>query len=310
MYRLLILLFTFFLVGCNVEEKQKGPPRNVHQGDHTLLTEDSLSLLAIVEKPKESATAVLILVHGLGEYYTTFDSFAPFLVENGFAVVRFDLRGHGYSDGVRGHLSSYDLLMKDLDTVLAFVEEEFQNTPIFFYGHSLGGNLVLNHLLRSPGKVTGAIVAAPYFKSTTPPPWWKMFFGKILKRVNPDHQLESGVKSELTTRDRLYNRKCRNDRLQHSKVTSSFLEVIEAGKWAQKNAALLKEPLLVMHAGADSITLIDGSVEFADRAGDMATLKLWEGYYHELHNDLNKEVVFSFVCQWITVQILKREEQP
>ena len=57
-----------------------------------------------------------------------------------------------------------------------------------------------------------------------------------------------------------------------------------------------------MHGTADKLTSPEGSKEFAASAPkDLVTLKLWEGFYHELHNEpeSDRNEVFAYITNWL-----------
>ena len=99
---------------------------------------------------------------------------ARYFTEAGFAVVAFDIRGHGTSEGKRGHTPSYDLLMDDIEGVYDKVKSDYPDAPVVLFGHSMGGNLILNFILRRKRKVAGVIVTGPYLKLGFEPPKWKI----------------------------------------------------------------------------------------------------------------------------------------
>ncbi|MGB2782801.1 MAG: alpha/beta hydrolase, partial [Atribacterota bacterium] len=111
-----------------------------------LKTFDGLLLFGQSWQPESKPKAVICLVHGLGEYSGRYTHVADALTLAGYALISFDLRGHGKSEGPRGHTPSYEALMKDISSLLEVTNKQFPQLPSFLYGHSLGGNLVLNYV--------------------------------------------------------------------------------------------------------------------------------------------------------------------
>ena len=109
-------------------------------------------------KPK----AAIVLVHGHGEHVGRYEHVGAALTGGGYALLGFDLRGHGRSGGPRGHTPSYEAYMDDIAAFLAQAGERHPGLPRFLYGHSLGGNLVLNYVLRRRPDLTGVIVTGPW----------------------------------------------------------------------------------------------------------------------------------------------------
>ena len=100
-------------------------------------------------EPETSPRAVVCLVHGLGEHTGRYAHVAAALNDAGYAVLGFDLRGHGKSEGLRGHTPSYETLMDDIGRLLDEAAQRYPGKAQFIYGHSLGGNLVLNYALET-----------------------------------------------------------------------------------------------------------------------------------------------------------------
>ena len=121
-------------------------------------TPDGQKLFGREWLPDQAPLGVVCLVHGLGEHTGRYTHLANALTAEGYALAGYDLRGHGRSEGKRGHASSYEALLDDIELLLKAVNEQFSGSPTFLYGHSLGGNLVLNYVLRRKPGLTGVIV--------------------------------------------------------------------------------------------------------------------------------------------------------
>jgi alpha-beta hydrolase superfamily lysophospholipase len=62
--------------------------------------------------------------------------------------------------------------------------------------------------------------------------------------------------------------------------------------------------VLILHGTADKATKASGSQFFYDTAGARdKTLKLYEGGYHDLLNDLDKQVVMTDITAWIDARL-------
>jgi len=251
-----------------------------------------------IENPK----AVVAIVHGMGEHSTRYaDYVVPRLNEAGYAVISFDHFGHGQTNGKRGHCPSYNAVLDSIDNILKEAEKVFdKNLPIFLYGHSMGGNVVSNYIIQRDSKIKGAIISSPMLRLSFTPPAWKMAAGKIMKHIYPAFQESTGLESSAVSRDRIEVEKYINDPLVHDKITVNFsLPFFEAGENAIKNAAKIKVPAFLVHGTADRLTDYKGSELFAKNAGNKAEIKLYEGGYHELHNDIIKEEVLNDIISWL-----------
>lgn len=265
----------------------------------TLHTNDGLRLHAREWLPSGEPRAVLCLVHGHGEHSGRYEHVARFLNHAGCGLLAMDLRGHGRSAGQRGHVGSYDLLLADIAVLLDEAARRHPDLPRFLYGHSMGGNLVLNCALRRGDVLSGIIASAPMLRTAFDPPAWKDLLGRLMIRLWPAMPLRSGLETEALSRDPEVVHAYREDPLVHDRVTPRFLEVLEAGRWTLQRAADLSLPLLLMHGDADRITSAQASVQFAARAGCGCTLQIWPGLYHEIHNEPEKGQVLSRVTEWL-----------
>jgi len=244
--------------------------------------------------------AVIVLVHGMGEHSTRYvDYVIPRLTENNFGVIAFDQFGHGNTTGKRGHCPSFGAVLESVDQVIEKAKSVFGAIPLFLYGHSMGGNVVINYALRKDHNLKGIIATSPFLKLAFKPPAWKITLGKFMQKIAPSITLNNELDSNDISRDVIEVQKYNNDPLIHDKVSPNFsLTFIETGKWAIENANQLKAPLFIAHGSGDKIIDYKGSVEFSNNS-EKTTHKIYENGYHELHNDLCKEEVLFDIVYWL-----------
>ena len=180
----------------------------------------------------------------------------------------------------------------------------FGEKPTFLYGHSMGGNVVINYLLRNNQNLTGAIVTSPFLRLAFDPPGWKLSIGKILQKIAPSITMGNELELEAISRDKNEVEAYKNDPLVHDKISPNYSVVfIETGEWAINNANKLRIPMLLIHGTGDRLTSYKASQEFSNNAGDLVELELYEGAYHELHNDIIKTEVLEKMISWINKRI-------
>src|SRR5882724_7141751 len=143
--------------------------------------------------PTVEVRPVIALVHGLGEHSGRYVELVDHLTRRGHPIIAMDLRGHGRSAGKRGHAPSYGTLMDDIDLLLGAARERFPGTPLVLYGHSFGGNLVINHVLRKLPALAGLIATSPALRPAFAPPPWKLRLGRLLYRTWPSVTMYSEV---------------------------------------------------------------------------------------------------------------------
>ena len=261
---------------------------------------DGLDLYARCWEPSGTPKAAIMLIHGHGEHVTRYDHVAAALTENGYALLGFDLCGHGKSAGPRGHTSSYNAFMDDIASFSEQTGQRYAGLPRFLYGHSMGGNLVLNYALRRKTDLHGVIATGPWLKLAFDPPASQVALGRLMNSIAPGFVQHSKLDTRGLSHDQVVVDTYNNDPLVHDKISARlFVAIYESGLWALEHAAEFPLPLLLMHGAADPITSAKASQEFAQRAGDKVTLKVWNGMYHEIHNELEKAEVFNTMLDWL-----------
>jgi acylglycerol lipase len=270
-----------------------------------LVTKDHLNLFTRTWEPETEGRAIVCLVHGLGEHSGRYNEVAEVLNGSGYIVCAFDLRGHGRSGGVRGHTPSYDILMDDINRFLATAGLRYPRLPLFLYGHSLGGSLVINYALRRQTLSNGVIVTAPGLRPAFAVPMGKMFLLRLMYYVWPSLSVTNELDISGLAHDPEVIRAYRSDPLVHNRITPGLaMASLKAGEWAIRRSSAFPVPILLMHGSGDQITSVAASREFAAGAGDMCTLKIWNGLYHELHNENERSEVFASMLAWLKARML------
>tara|TARA_B100000768_G_scaffold177001_1_gene190579 strand:+ start:982 stop:1806 length:825 start_codon:yes stop_codon:yes gene_type:complete len=251
----------------------------------------------------KNTKAVVVLAHGMGEYSGRYAHVAKRLNDNDFSVVAFDHFGHGKTTGKRGHNPSFEAVLESVSMTIKKATELFPNTPIFLYGHSMGGNTVINYALKKTTTLQGIIATSPFLKLAFEPPKIKLVIGKLLQKLAPSMTMGNEINPTDISREKIEVDAYINDPLIHAKISPNFsLTFIDSGIWAIENAPKLNIPILLLHGTGDKIIDYKGTREFANNS-DQATLKLYENGYHELQNDLCKEEMLEDVVNWISSQL-------
>ncbi|OPZ83222.1 MAG: Phospholipase YtpA [bacterium ADurb.Bin429] len=271
--------------------------------EYTWHTEDGLRLFGQAWTPNDPASAVVCLIHGLGEHSGRYAAIAEALTAADIACLACDLRGHGYSEGVRGHAGAYERLLDDIDLLLDVASTLFPGVPRFTYGHSLGGNLVLVHGLRRRPRLAGVVAVGPALRMVNAVPVWKLGAAILFYHLWPSFQFDNGLHHTQISRSREET----PDPLNHRLVSARLgLDMLRAGEWALARAAKFSLPLLVMSGREDAVSDIDAAVAFASAAPD-GTAQIWEKSYHELHTDDAREAVFAYLISWLRGRISSGE---
>ncbi len=261
---------------------------------------DKLSIFGQCWHPETEPRAIILLIHGFGEHSDRYESWAKKFVNEGFAFITFDLRGHGKSEGKRGDTESYDCWMKDIDVLFLNTEILFPGKSKILYGHSFGGNLAAFYVLQKKPDVKAAILSSPWLKLAFEVKGFRKLLADISNVLWPSLIQPSGLNaSDISSVSEIVE-KYKSDSLNHDRISvRSFFFITEAGNWVLKNADKLQVPLLILHGSGDRITSHKASIYFAEKAKAHTTIKIWDEMFHELHNEIVKEDVFAYVKTWL-----------
>ncbi len=261
---------------------------------------DGLDMYACLWAPDQAPRALVCLVHGHGEHVHRYNHAGAAFSQAGYVLAGFDVRGHGRSGGQRGHAPSYQQLLDDISDFVADMRKRYPGLPVFLYGHSMGGNQVINYTLRSPQGLQGAIVTGPWLRLAFEPSPLQLSLAKVMNGIAPAFSQASGLEQAAISSDPEVVHAYATDPLVHEKITARLFTVIhDNGEWALAHAADLKVPMLLMHGSADRLTSCEASREFAAHAGNLLTLRVWDGLFHEIHNEPIQAAVFKVMTDWI-----------
>ncbi len=248
----------------------------------------------------KSPRAVIALVHGQGEHIGRYGYMAEWFNRHQIAVIGFDHQGYGRSDGKRGHAQNLEVLLDDIGQLLEKTRQMYPGTPLFLYGHSMGGGLVLNFVTRHEPDLAGLIATAPWIRLAFEAPAFKVVAGKILKRFMPTLTLPTGLAAHFISHDEAVVKAYQADPLVHDKLSAAAgIALLEGAKWLDTWAGEFKIPVLLQHGGDDKITSPDATRRFAERVKGDVTHREWPGLYHEIHNEKEKEEVFEYTLHWM-----------
>lgn len=249
--------------------------------------------------------AVVCLVHGMGEHGDRYGHVAAQLTAAGFVLIALDQQGHGRSSGKRGHLHSLGAAVSDAALMIEEAGKRHPGTPIFLYGHSMGGNVALNCALRLQPPIRGLILTSPWLQLAFKPHPAVEWFGRKLVAVVPKMHQSTGLNpADLFRPGYDLAAPIVEDPLCHTKITlQTYMEITAAGEWAIAHASSLQVPLLLMHGTSDRVTSFEASALVAERIGDQCYFRRWDGGYHELHNDLEGKEAVQELIDWLEEQL-------
>ncbi|CAK82046.1 unnamed protein product (macronuclear) [Paramecium tetraurelia] len=244
--------------------------------------------------------ASLAIIHGFGEHSGRFLHLADFYAKAGFEVYMIDLRGFGYSGGARGCATQQQLLLD----VKVLIQQVNPSLPLFLYGHSMGGLVVLAFTLLNPAiQIAGVIATSPLlgFPTDRKLDWLKLNFVTTAGKKLEDMVVNSMVNPTALTKN--------NNQLKHSfgdrlmipfcglNMAASILSQV---KMMKSYSHLFNKPLLILHGKQDAVTNYHDSVYFFESCKSQEkALKLFENGYHELQHDEECDELMSITLDWL-----------
>ncbi len=253
--------------------------------------------------PTGSPRAALVIVHGFnshsGHYMWAGEQFA----RGGLAVYAIDLRGRGRSEGERYHADTIEDYTRDVDTLVEQARAAHPGLPVFLLGHSAGGVISCVYALDHQDKLAGLICES--FAHELPAPGIALAVIKGLSHIAPNaHVLKldnKGFSRDPQVVEALNNDPFVKDEVQPTETIAAMLRGDERLK---EGFARITLPVLILHGSEDKVTRPSGSQHFYEQAGATdKTLKLYEGHFHDLLNDLDKELVLADIQGWIDARI-------
>jgi acylglycerol lipase len=251
------------------------------------------------EKPR----AVVVVVPGFNSHSGYYQWVAEQVVDHGLAVSALDLRGRGKSDGERFYVETFADYVSDVGTFITVAKSQAPGLPVFLLGHSAGGVISCLYTLEHQAEIAGLICES--FAHELPAPDFALAVLKGLSHVAP-HAHVITLNNEDFSRDPKVVDAMNSDPLIAHEVqpTQTIAEMVRADERLKREFGLITLPVLILHGSADKAAKPSGSQRFYDMAGSTdKTLKLYEGHYHDLLNDIDKEIVMADIQQWIDERI-------
>lgn len=269
-----------------------------------LVTKDGLTLFTRAWMTERQAKAVVVIVHGIGEHCGRYDHVAKVFNSYGIHVFSYDQRGHGKSEGPRGHTPSNQHLMDDISLVIQKARQlAGQELPLFLYGHSMGGLEVIYYGLQNATGVKGYIATGPSIKIASTDPF-KIFLAKTLNPILPKLTLPTGLDVTAISRDPKVIKAYQDDPLVHDLASTRLgMFIIGGAEEVLKKASSWDHPLLLMHGTEDRLGIISGSREFVAKLSGDITFKPMKGMYHELHNEPEWLQVIRTMADWMLERV-------
>jgi alpha-beta hydrolase superfamily lysophospholipase len=251
--------------------------------------------------PKAGAELTFAVVHGLGDHARRYERFAQAMTRYGFGTFAVDLRGHGKSAGLRGHVDRWSQWTDDVAAFVTHVEG-ISGGEVVPLGHSFGGATLLSTVLEHKVPNTRRFVlSSPALRLKVSVPPLKLKLGRAASKILPRLTLNNEVDPKTLSRLPEVVEAYRTDPLVHNKISlRMYSEWADACKRIFAHAGEIKLPFLILAGTDDQLIDPEGSNELHELTSPVSELRLLEGRYHEPFNDLENEEVFSLIAHWLS----------
>jgi acylglycerol lipase len=245
--------------------------------------------------------AILVILHGLKDHSSRYTELAFSLVQRGFVVHAYDLRGHGRSGGKRAYVNKFEDLVADLEIFARLLGKNNPDLPIFIFGHSMGGTTVtlaaINHIIDFKGIILSAAALVPGESISPTLIRITRLLGKITPQLplmnlpNKDFSRDPQVVAAMSSDPLIY---------QKNGPVRTAAQLLNAMRQIQPHMEKFSTPVLVLHGTADKLTNPEGSRKLAERAmATDKTLKLYPGLVHDLVHEPEKAQVLADIISWL-----------
>ncbi len=255
--------------------------------------------------PDGNVTAILLLVHGLGEHSGRYMNHVNHYVPLGYAVYGLDHLGHGRSDGPRECIDGFADFTDPLTLYCQMVKSRHPGKPVFIFGHSMGGLITCCHLLDHQTDFAGAILSAPAIKVSDSISPLTIIIGKILSRIAPKAGVLALDATGISRDPEVVDAYLKDPLVFHGKTPARLAaEMLKAMMRVSEAADQITLPFIVIQGSEDKLVDPSGAQMLYDKAGSRdKTLKVYEGLYHEVHNEPERSEMFKDVEAWLSARV-------
>lgn len=256
--------------------------------------------------PQGAPRALVVISHGLAEHSGRYGELAARLTARGYAVHALDHRGHGRSEGRRSNIGRFAGVVSDLGELIVRARRDHPGVPTFLLGHSMGGAIALACALEHQAELRGLVLSAPALASNERVPPLRHLLLRLLSRIAPDMGVLN-LPAEAVSREPAVVAAYAQDPLVYRGAVPvrTVAELVAAMATFPLRASELHLPVLVQHGTGDLLVPLAACEPIYDRLGDarMRTVKRYDGLYHEVYNEPERDRVIADLLEWLDAQL-------
>ena len=262
----------------------------------TIRSADGTALHLVRSDPEGERTRDVLVVHGLGEHIGRYPHVFARLNAAGYRVTGFDFRGHGDSEGKRGHVDHWSEYVADLEAAAAQIAGDYT-----IVAHSMGAFVTLcalrSGLSHRPEK---SVLSGPPLGVAIEPPRWKTAAAGLLSKLTPRLSMSNEIDSTFICRDPAVVAAYNADPKVFGTITPRwYTELLSQQELVHAHAAKYEAQMLLLVGGGDQLCDPQATEEFAARAGENVTFKCYPELYHEILNEFEQDQILDEIVTWI-----------
>lgn len=249
----------------------------------------------------EGNKGTIVINHGFSEHLGRYHHVAKYFNDRGYAVITYDLRGHGNTLAKRGHLNDYESFIKDCHEVVTYAKERFPDQKLYVLGHSMGGLISTLYALRQPSNIEGLILSGPALYDL---PKSNGIYKAVLSltgRLMPSLVIPNPVGEEICSVQEVVEANLKDPLVLHRvEIGMLYQFLVRAAHDVRANQKDISLPVLILHGERDRIVLPKTSMQFYEKISSKdKTLKVYPKLYHEIFNEKEREVIFETIEIWL-----------
>lgn len=260
-------------------------------------------------QPEGNPRGVMILIHGFNAHSGYMIWPAEQFAAHGLACYALDLRGRGKSEGERFYVEKFSDYLEDVDKLVRIARSENPGLPVYVLGHSAGGVIATSYVFEHQDEIAG-LICEDFAYDVGLPNAVELILKGIPYLAPHLHvfSLKNADFSRIPEAVEFMN----NDPLiaNESQPAETAAEMLKAADRLTENFPKFTVPVLIIHGTEDRVTRPAGSQHFYDTAGSTdKTLKLYEGHYHDLLNDRDRDLVMADIQSWIDQRLPAKQSE-
>jgi len=255
--------------------------------------------------PDGRPRAILLILHGLAEHSGRYVNVVDHFVPKGYAVYGFDQRGHGQSEGMRGYVEKFSYFTDDTKTFFEMLRNKHPDEKFFMVGHSVGGVIAIAYSLYRQDEFDGLILSGATVKPGSSLSPVKIMLARLLSLLAPKMGVDVIDASAISRTQKVVDAYVNDPLVYRGKIRARLgAELINTMQMLPDQLSGIHLPILIMSGTADRLSNPDGSrLLYECVKSEDKTLKLYDGFYHEIFNEPGRKHVFNDMENWLAAHL-------